>query len=367
MTANIQVRRGEKSERTSRSVRSLGEGLGSEDNAINAIRFVLAVLVLVSHAGVISGNIPSLPIGGLGGWAVDGFFLISGFFIAGSGMRSSWFSFGVRRLARIYPGYWVQLLAVGLVFAPLAVLLGSGRWSISSAADYIAANVSTFELIWVTEGADLPHYDAWNGSMWTLSYELTAYLVCGLLVAVPWVRRHFAVVAAVGLVGTTVFLLTAEPLLDVTTNHYLRLARLGSYFCVGMLAYALRDRLRFGPGLVALAGAVVAVLYMVPWGEHVAQIPLMVLLLGLGVLLPTRLGSRNDLSYGYYLYAFPIQQLVAIVLGDRGNWWTHMLIAAALTAGAAAFSWFLVERPAIRGARRFVIWARGRWWLPIPA
>ncbi|MGY5765697.1 acyltransferase family protein [Brachybacterium sp. DNPG3] len=367
MTANVQARRGEQTESSPRSGRTLGEGLGSEDNAINAIRLVLAILVLVSHTGAISGILPRLPIAGLGGWAVDGFFLISGFFIAGSGMRSSWFSFGVRRLARIYPGYWVQLLAVGLVFAPLAVLLGSGRWSISAAADYIATNASTFELVWMTEGAELPHDDAWNGSMWTLSYELTAYLMCGLLVAVPWVRKRFAIVAAVGLVGTTLFLLTAEPFLDVTTNHYLRLARLGSYFCVGMLAYALRDRLRFGPWLVALAGAVVTVLYLTPGGEHVAQVPLMVLLLGLGILLPTRLGSRNDLSYGYYLYAFPIQQIVAISLGDRGNWWAHMLIAAALTAGAAAFSWFLVERPAIRGARRFVAWARGRWWLPIPA
>ncbi len=284
-------------------------------------------------------------------------------------MRSTWFSFGVRRLARIYPGYWVQLLAVGLVFAPLAVLLGSGRWSVSAAADYVITNASTFELIWVMEGSVFPHYDAWNGSMWTLSYELTAYLVCGLLVAVKWVRKHFVAVAAVGFIGTMLFLLTAEPLLDVTTNHYLRLARLGSYFCVGMLAYALRDRLRFGPGPVALAGVLAAVLYAVPWGgEHAAQVPLMVLLLGLGVLLPIRFGSRNDLSYGYYLYAFPIQQLVAIALGgDRGSWWAHMMIAAVLTAGAAAFSWFLVERPAIRGARSFVMWVRGRWWLPIPA
>ncbi len=38
------------------------KGSGRGDNAINAIRLLLAVLVLISHTGAISGIAPLLPV-----------------------------------------------------------------------------------------------------------------------------------------------------------------------------------------------------------------------------------------------------------------------------------------------------------------
>lgn len=346
---------------------TLGAALSSSDNAINAIRFVLAFLVLISHTGAASGFDAPGWVGGLGGWAVAGFFLISGYFILGSRMRSSWFDFAVRRGARIYPGYWIQLLVVALIAAPLSLLFTPSTWSLREAVDYIAQNITSFNLVWTLDGSVLPHFDAWNGSMWTISYEITAYLLCGLVFSLPLARRHPAVVAGLGLAATVGFGLVAEPLLDVTTNHYLRLAHLASFFSAGMLAYALRGRLRFPPALVAVAGALTLLLFfVVPEGEKLAQIPLTVLLLGLGVLLPLRAGQRNDFSYGFYLYAFPIQQLVAMSVGEHIGWLGNCLVAAVLTYGAAALSWFLVERPAMGAARTVIRWANSRWWLPLP-
>jgi len=49
-----------------------------------------------------------------------------------------------------------------------------------------------------------------------------------------------------------------------------------------------------------------------------------------------------DLSYGLYIYSFPLQQ----VLAEHGR--LNVLTSLALTLPFAAASWFLVEKPALR-------------------
>lgn len=345
---------------------ALGSALSTPDNALNAIRFALALLVLISHTSAASGFETPAWVGALGGWSVAGFFVISGYFILGSRLRSNWFSYTLRRAARIYPAYWVQLFAVVLLAAPLAVLFTPSTWSIRAAAEYVWQNASSVSLMWALDGSVFPHFDAWNGSMWTIQYEITAYVLCGLAFSVPIARRYPALIAGLGLAATLLFDLIAEPVLGVTTNHFLRLAHLASYFCAGMLAYALKDRLRARPLVVTVSGVLVVVMFLVPWGDKLAQVPLTMFLLGLGALLPLRAGRRNDFSYGFYLYAFPIQQVVAMSVGEDIGWLGNCLFAAVLTYGASALSWFLVEKPAMQGARKGIAWANSRWWLPLP-
>lgn len=43
-------------------------------------------------------------------------------------------------MLRIYPAYWVVLAVTGLVFAPLAALLGSGSTSVAAGLDYLVQN-----------------------------------------------------------------------------------------------------------------------------------------------------------------------------------------------------------------------------------
>src|ERR1700687_2059412 len=99
-------------------------------NNFNALRLVLAVLVIVSHAFPLSyGNADREPIvrltGGLeafGSVAVDLFFLISGMLITASWLRSkSMQSYLFKRLLRIYPGFLVASavsILIALAFNP---------------------------------------------------------------------------------------------------------------------------------------------------------------------------------------------------------------------------------------------------------
>lgn len=60
-----------------------------------------------------------------------------------------------------------------------------------------------------------------------------------------------------------------------------------------------------------------------------------------------RLNLRNDLSYGTYIYAYPIQQLLVVSGLGSLNLLLFFVIATAATVPLAAFSWFVVEKRAI--------------------
>ncbi len=64
------------------------------------------------------------------------------------------------------------------------------------------------------------------------------------------------------------------------------------------------------------------------------------MVLGLGSLTAPKLPA--DLSYGLYIYAFPLQQVLA-AHGMLSLW-----LSIAVTLPFAAASWFLVEKPALR-------------------
>jgi len=59
---------------------------------------------------------------------------------------------------------------------------------------------------------------------------------------------------------------------------------------------------------------------------------------------PLNLGRYGDFSYGTYLYAMPIQQLLVMRAHGQISPWLLFAEAAPLTILVGALSWFLVER-----------------------
>jgi peptidoglycan/LPS O-acetylase OafA/YrhL len=67
------------------------------------------------------------------------------------------------------------------------------------------------------------------------------------------------------------------------------------------------------------------------------------------------LAGRHDYSYGVYLLAYPIQQLLWTWPPLR-PWYANVLAGLPLTLLAAAFSSHFVEQPAMRRKRQIVAW-----------
>lgn len=282
---------------------TLREALSTRDNALNFVRLALAVVVIFEHTWVIGGyeNVPEIP---LAAWAVNGFFALSGYLIAGARMRSSLRTFMVRRIARIFPAFWTVLALTAFVLAPLASFIGGGRWELGSALSYVTGN----GLLWVQQFevaetlSTVPYPDVWNGSLWTLFFEFAAYIAAALVLSFAITRRYALPLTAAGFIGLAVVQILAHGPLDISTSIILSFLRLGAFFAAGMLLYFLGDRikLRVWPfaALLVLMGFLFAT-GLAPW---IGQLPFAFLLLWLGARLPVRLGSRNDISYGVYVW-----------------------------------------------------------------
>src|SRR5690606_6733938 len=103
---------------------TVSSGLRGSDNAFGVLRLFFATLVIFSHAFPLSGFGKDglfLLSGGkesIGGVAVIGFFIISGYLITKSGSRNDVLQFLWRRALRIFPAFWVALIvgAFGVAF-----------------------------------------------------------------------------------------------------------------------------------------------------------------------------------------------------------------------------------------------------------
>lgn len=325
---------------------SFAERFDPRHNSLNALRLVLATAVIVSHAWPLGGfgPDPSPARQSLGHWAVVGFFAVSGYLIAASRTRLAFGAFLSARLLRIYPGFLVCLLLVAFVAAPLSTVIGPGHWTPTGGVSYVAHD---FLLKIEKNGVagtlpKVPYGPAWNGSLWTLFYEFVCYLLIGVLLTAP--RRWH------GPLTTAAFVLTAVGAQATvhktgTAADFLSLAPV---FLAGSLFYLYRDRVpvAWPIGVLALVALPVA-----GWLNVVSSVgaPFVVYAcMWLGIVLPLqKVGRRNDISYGVYIYAFPVQQLLA-----QAGWYKHgvalyVLLSIAFTIPLATASWFAVEKPAL--------------------
>jgi len=329
-------------------------------NSLNAIRLLLAATVIVSHSWLVNGmGLPPM-VGGTdpGLVAVAGFFAISGYLVTSSRLRaSSLRSYLWRRFLRIYPAFITALVVVAFVFAPLSALIDpSSQVNWGSAGLYVLSNAGLF-LRQVTVEHTLINNAfpfVWNVPLWTLFYEAGWYLFVGVLVS--FMPRRLLNLAWIALLAicTTLSLIfhlwpgfIVFPILD-------NMASLGSFFCAGALLFAYRTRIPSSPLIAAIAVVLAVLLCSLGVFKPLAAVAVAYLVFYAGSHLPfTGVGRRNDISYGMYIYGFPIQQLLILVLGGAAlPLWLFALSSVAATVPLAWLSWLAVEKPALRMRRR---------------
>lgn len=319
-------------------------------NALNFVRLALAGMVLLVHSWTLGGyaGAPTLGEIGYGHLAVAGFFAISGYLITASRMRLPLGRFLWNRAMRILPGFWVCLVFVAFVLAPIVSAVAGWNWSPWEALGYVwhnAALVITQDNIGSTPaGVALP--GMWNGSLWTLVFEFLAYLCTATLFSLPLARHRPAIVSSTML---AVFLAAqfVTPALGVTSNSILHAMWLGTFYSAGSLLWALSSRIVVSPLAIGIALAVFAVAVLTDSIKTLGAIPFAFIVLALGAVLPVRLGTERDISYGVYIYAFPLQQALAALgvqtaMGVEG----FAAMSVGVTLPLAWLSWQFVERPA---------------------
>lgn len=342
-------------------------------NSIGFLRWLMAFLVIFSHAGPIGGFYGGHDLGvqisneqSLGGVAVAGFFFFSGFLITRSRMgRATIFRYFWRRGLRIFPAYWAALLVTVLLFAPLAWLRVNGTvdgyWqqSFESPLTYFTNNM------WLElnqrniagMGSDLPYaqlhgaYD-WNGSAWTLLYEFRAYILVGIMglfgmLAHRWIGGTVAVAILVlnamtwGGVGN---LVAFNPALGNPFNMMFL-----APFAFGMLFTLFGDRIPVDDRLAVGALLVALYTYDVGGWNIFGQYAFCYVLMWFAIR-ATKLRNwerYGDFSYGVYIFAWPLMTLGAFYGLHTKGWIVYHVTIIVGVHLLAFLSWHLIEKPAM--------------------
>jgi peptidoglycan/LPS O-acetylase OafA/YrhL len=303
-------------------------------NSFDLLRLLGAVAVIAYHAGPLAGRdawaVGEVNLGALG---VGAFFTISGYLVTDSRLRSdSLGDFLAKRLLRIGPGLIASLIVTAFVIGAFATTLPLGAYFRNTEVyRYVAQNALLYfkdlNLPGVFESNHLPMVV--NGSLWTLRVEFTLYLALGLLGAARLLRPAMVAVLVV-VFGLAPLLLLATPGLPGALVYDGAMSSRGAFMFFAGALIRLIDRPLPSWTLIF------ALLLITP--AWTLGLPIVVIWLGLRgqVRLPA------DLSYGLYVYAFPVQQTLAAQ--GHLSFWTSL----AATLPFAVASWFLVERPALR-------------------
>lgn len=334
------------------------------DNSLNLFRLILAGLVLFAHSWYIAGEGigPQLHGENLGGWAVAGFFVLSGFLITRSRFRTGAGDYLLHRVARIYPAFLVCLIATAVLFGPIAALIENG-----TLAGYLSTPVTPLQYVWGNLGLNILNYDigatlntvpypnAWNGSLWTLYFEFLCYLVVWVLGAWALFRRSLIPATVIFLISVAVWMnIGFADRLGLDGSFHL-LFKLMPFFLGGAVAFLVIER--FGINLwiavMSLVLALASIVLIPHWGGQISSPFLAYGLLYLStVIRQPKWIATNDISYGFYIYAWPVQQLVVLVGGSQWGMVPYILLTVVGTFALAAMSWFFVERPCMRRVRR---------------
>ena len=339
-------------------------------NNFDFMRLALAILVIYSHAFPLgTGSEAAEPLKLLthgqvtgGALAVDSFFVMSGFLIAASAQRSSsvW-GFLRKRVSRIYPAFVVSALLSAVVMVPLASARFGPGGPVANLAGFVLQTLRLTEFHYAGAFAGNPYPGVINGSIWSIPYEFWCYLgvaalmVTGLLRSRAAVLTLFAAAWGVSLRSQIGHWHYGGKLLGVVLGSPQFWARLLPLYLAGVVFYEFRGRIPLS-GKLALgaAGALFAGCWFSFGWTLFFPFAGTYLLFWFAFTPAVRLhgfGRFGDFSYGTYLYAFPIEQLIVQAAGHALRPGLLFLYATPLTLLAAVASWYGVERRFLRPAR----------------
>ncbi len=332
-------------------------------NNFDFLRLIFALFIIITHSYPLSGvkecdlmcrlTNGQLLFSNIG---LKGFFIISGFLVFQSLERSkSIIEYFWKRVLRLIPGLFVVLL-ITVLLVPFIYENNSVSYiSNQSMWTYIPRNLFLYNIQFAIPGVfeTNPYPSTINGSLWTIQYEFTMYIVLSLLF---FYRNKITIIKAI-LIPLFILLVTGNILFSDQLEKYVfilnakYLLDFAVFFIAGSLLAVLKiERLKPINTVLFLSTALLVISLIFNFYDLIKFIflPLTIILFGLkSTPILNNIGTKiGDLSYGIYIYAFPIEQTLEHFF--RLNQFNLMLATILISIIPAYLSWHLIESKALK-------------------
>jgi peptidoglycan/LPS O-acetylase OafA/YrhL len=321
-----------------------------EQNNFTLLRLILALLVVLGHFVILPAGKPASGIFGYANFAVDTFFVVSGYLIYASFDNQPVIGkFYIRRLFRIYPLYMTVILAQALI---MAVLAGGIRENANELLRYLGLNLMMANFLAHDIGGLLSglHNPGINPSLWTLKIEFAFYLLLPLL---------WFLIQRFGL-WFMVLLYIASSIYVAITLHYgldnfaKQLPGQMRFFIAGMALYRYRAWLTFPTwiGIIAACGLFLICKYFSGSSLIIPLYPICAgLIMYICVFRLPIIALPFDISYGVYLLHGPLIQL-SLLLGIFMDTPGFLLLLLSTVFLLALLAERIIEQPCIELGKR---------------
>lgn len=306
--------------------------------------------------------------------AVPCFFVISGYLIISSAMKNDVKSYFKKRFARIYPAFLCSIIITIIIFAPITFSLNNGgNFDIVSYlkdSNLLKFFIYSLPFGFQNLGTTLMNTPAttWNGSAWTLKYEFGCYIAIAIIILILkklkiLKENYVKIIFGLCLLLTTLSILDFAINGKFNDNHfYSHLYTYAIYFLSlflgGSTIYLISENLQTSWKVLSiLLIFCIIIMRFTPYfiAMEICAIPMSYILLFISVKLKSpKWIQENDISCGIYIYAWPIQVVVACFWNINSfphNIISYTVVCIILTVILATLSWFLIEKPILDKVR----------------
>ncbi len=330
-------------------------------NNFRLLRFLTALTVAATHClWIIYGFNPSTE--GTVGILIQAshcgiciFFGLSGYLITSSlTERPNFLNFAVSRIIRLCPLLIFSSLLIAFVFGPFFTTASFSDyyndWRLWAYVPVTALSYSDMTLPGLFENA--PAGGEVNVSIWTLKYEIIAYIALALLCSFGLLQKRFVWIWS-GLAIATFLYVSYFTQLRAEFSVLMHGFRFGFAFLIGVVLYTYRQQIPINLIGVFLVIGFAAYTNSSAYMEPFRIVALTYTAIWFGSKKATLLNFYNrfgDYSYGIFVFHWPIAQVVlqtnpSISYGDL------LTIVLPLTLGFSILSWHCIEAPLL--AHRF--------------
>ncbi len=337
------------------------ETLDIRNNNFNFIRLLLAILVIFSHSfELINGQVNeeilikifhTISFGQL---AVDGFFTLSGYLIVQSWyLNPNTYIFLKSRILRIYPGFIIATLICIFIVGPIG--------SDDTAKYFLSVNwlVILKNILFLHKPDFYPVFSGWpdpelNRSMWTIAYEFKCYLLV-LMLGIAGVIHNKRYWLIISLCINFLFLYSQIKnninFFDYNFQIKNDFIRLASFFFTGGCYYLFKEQIKITRSVYFCLSIIVVIgLFSNLFSENIlvlAGSSMLFLLANSTISWLSFFQKLPDVSYGVYLYGWPVQKLLIFYINEISPW-EVLIIGTLLSILLGWFSWVVVEKPCIK-------------------